>query len=59
MEITSPCVKICELDEHKTLCIGCFRTVEEIGEWRLASQDRQLEILTASKARRKATNLKV
>lgn len=50
--VESPCVKICELDKTKSLCIGCFRTVEEIGEWRLADVQRQQEILKNAAERR-------
>jgi hypothetical protein len=26
---SSPCIGVCKLDENK-VCIGCFRTIEEI-----------------------------
>lgn len=32
-EIESPCVKICVLHPVERLCIGCYRTGEEIGSW--------------------------
>ncbi|MBO6503611.1 MAG: DUF1289 domain-containing protein [Kordiimonadaceae bacterium] len=50
--VESPCVKICKLDEAKSLCIGCYRTVEEIGEWRWATESRQKEILENAADRR-------
>jgi len=28
---SSPCIGVCQLDENK-VCIGCFRTIEEIRE---------------------------
>jgi predicted Fe-S protein YdhL (DUF1289 family) len=31
--VQSPCVKICVLDEKSGLCIGCGRTLDEIGQW--------------------------
>lgn len=30
---TSPCIKICVIDEAKSLCRGCGRTLEEIAAW--------------------------
>ena len=52
MSLESPCINVCELDESKTLCVGCFRTVEEIGQWRLASEERQLQIVKAARHRK-------
>ena len=48
--VASPCVDICRLDAQG-LCIGCRRTLGEIGEWSQASDARRLEILGALKTR--------
>lgn len=32
-EIESPCVKICVIHPEERLCVGCYRTIEEIGTW--------------------------
>ena len=29
----SPCVKVCTYDPATGLCLGCGRTLEEIGAW--------------------------
>jgi uncharacterized protein len=29
----SPCIKICTWDPESGLCLGCGRTLEEIGSW--------------------------
>ena len=50
MSVESPCVSVCELDEHN-VCKGCFRTLEEIGQWPLASDTQRAECLLRSKAR--------
>lgn len=34
--VASPCVSLCRLDEQK-VCLGCFRHVEDIREWRSAT----------------------
>lgn len=31
-EIRSPCVSICALDDQD-LCVGCYRTGQEISDW--------------------------
>jgi uncharacterized protein len=31
--IESPCIRVCTLDERGELCLGCFRTLDEIGSW--------------------------
>jgi uncharacterized protein len=32
-EIESPCVKLCVVHPATGLCLGCFRTVDEIAAW--------------------------
>ncbi len=48
----SPCVSVCSLD-HFDVCVGCFRSGEEIVDWFSADDDRKLEILDSCGARRK------
>jgi len=40
-EIESPCVNICVIHRESGLCMGCFRTMDEIAAWsRIAAADR-------------------
>ena len=32
--MTSPCVQVCVVDGASGLCLGCFRTLQEIAGWR-------------------------
>ena len=32
-EITSPCIGVCSMN-NAGLCAGCYRTIDEIREWR-------------------------
>lgn len=32
-EIDSPCIKLCAIHPEERLCVGCFRTIEEISSW--------------------------
>lgn len=41
-EIDSPCVKVCVLHPGAKLCMGCFRTGEEIARWsRMQPEERR------------------
>ena len=51
--VKSPCVEICALDD-KDMCIGCYRTANEIIEWFSAGNERKQEILVAVAERRAA-----
>ena len=42
-EIESPCVKICQIHPEERICVGCYRTLDEIGRWsRMTPEDRRL-----------------
>jgi len=47
----SPCVSICTVDRDTKTCIGCFRTLKEIGAWRSMTLDQKREVVAACKAR--------
>jgi predicted Fe-S protein YdhL (DUF1289 family) len=32
-DILTPCVKVCFVDPKVDQCVGCFRTLEELGRW--------------------------
>lgn len=32
-EIQSPCIGVCSMDDLSGLCLGCYRTLEEIQGW--------------------------
>lgn len=33
MSVWSPCKKVCFVDPKAGLCVGCFRSLEELGQW--------------------------
>ncbi|WP_407635706.1 DUF1289 domain-containing protein [Hirschia baltica] len=43
--IQSPCKNICELDSSHTKCISCHRTLIEIENWSLMTQQERRDIL--------------
>lgn len=41
-EVESPCVRICMVHPETRLCIGCARSIEEIGRWsRMTPEERR------------------
>ena len=52
MNIASPCVNICKMDADNAICVGCFRTLDEIAQWSRAADGRRLDILAAVEKRR-------
>lgn len=50
-EIQSPCVGICTMDDTTGLCLGCYRSLDEIkGWWDMNPQD-QKKLLAALEER--------
>jgi uncharacterized protein len=52
MSVTSPCNSICKMDENTGLCMGCWRTIDEIIAWGSRSDDVKKEILALIKLRK-------
>jgi len=52
--VSSPCVSICTLDPTGRHCLGCDRTIEEIGAWSTMSEtDRRAVLLRLATRRMK------
>jgi predicted Fe-S protein YdhL (DUF1289 family) len=47
----SPCVKLCAIDPDTGLCIGCGRTLAEIGNWTRYGDAERHAIIDALDAR--------
>ena len=52
MPVISPCVGVCRMSDDGALCIGCYRTIDEIAAWSRASQDFKREVWRQLPARR-------
>lgn len=50
--VPSPCIEVCRMDERTGLCIGCYRTLEEIARWGAAGNAEKRAILAAITERR-------
>lgn len=51
LPVKSPCIEVCSLSD-RDVCIGCYRTANEIIEWFSANDQRKREILAAVSERR-------
>ena len=51
--VASPCISVCALDDQD-VCTGCFRTLNEIGDWSSMSNERRREVIVAANQRSKA-----
>jgi predicted Fe-S protein YdhL (DUF1289 family) len=49
--VKSPCVAVCALDEDD-ICLGCYRSADEITDWFMASDDEKRAIVRRSEERR-------
>jgi hypothetical protein len=52
--VASPCISVCVLDAEGALCLGCFRTLDEIAAWSLLDADAKRRVLAALPERRSA-----
>jgi predicted Fe-S protein YdhL (DUF1289 family) len=50
----SPCVSICKMDRGSGLCIGCWRTLNEIAAWSALDDAQRRRVLQDIAARRVA-----
>lgn len=42
--VPSPCVQICQLEGE--YCVGCGRSIDEIRDWIIMTEDQQKQLLT-------------
>ena len=50
--IATPCIKVCIVDGASSLCLGCFRTLNEIGGWSGLSDDQRAAVMAELPERR-------
>jgi predicted Fe-S protein YdhL (DUF1289 family) len=43
--MTSPCIRHCTLDPETGVCVGCGRTLAEIGKWAGFTEEERLAIM--------------
>lgn len=50
-EVQSPCIKICVVHPEERLCVGCYRSIDEIGRWSSMSAAERQAVLDDLPAR--------
>jgi uncharacterized protein len=50
-EIQSPCVKLCVVHPEERICVGCFRTIDEISSWSRLSHEQRAQVMAELPAR--------
>ena len=50
--VPSPCISVCTLDGSGRVCLGCFRTVDEIAGWSRLDDDEKRAVNAALPSRR-------
>ena len=53
----SPCIKVCQMDPARGVCIGCCRTLDEIARWGGMEPREQEAVMAELPGRRKTLNL--
>lgn len=44
-EIQSPCVKLCVVHPEERICVGCFRSIDEISSWSRLTPEARSQIM--------------
>jgi uncharacterized protein len=50
-EIESPCVKLCVIHPESRLCMGCYRSIDEITAWSAMSPEARRAVMAELPAR--------
>lgn len=50
-KIESPCIKVCVVEHHTGLCLGCARTLSEIASWTAFTDGERSRIMAEIPAR--------
>ena len=54
----SPCIGVCQLAEHESVCAGCHRTLSEIAAWHRLTETEKFRVLDAIRERRLVQEIK-
>jgi len=50
----TPCIKACKIAPDTLTCIGCFRTLQEIRDWKSLTDDKRADIIQECQIRKRA-----
>jgi len=52
--VASPCINVCRMDAASGLCVGCWRTIDEIAAWSRMDDEGKRAVWQAIALRRQA-----
>jgi uncharacterized protein len=55
--LKSPCVKVCVMDPHRGVCLGCCRTLDEIAGWGAMTDAERDRVMDALPERKRALDV--
>jgi len=55
--MNSPCIKVCQMDPARGVCIGCCRTLDEIARWGGMTDAQRTAVMQELPARRKTLDI--
>ncbi len=50
-EIQSPCVKLCVVHPEERICVGCYRSIDEISTWSRKTHEERAALMADLPAR--------
>ncbi|MFN3537594.1 MAG: DUF1289 domain-containing protein [Brevundimonas sp.] len=50
--VATPCIQVCTVDGRSGLCLGCLRTLGEIGGWSKLTEEERARIMAELPARK-------
>jgi predicted Fe-S protein YdhL (DUF1289 family) len=53
----SPCIKVCQMDPARGVCIGCCRSLDEIARWGGMTETERATIMSELPSRRKKLDI--
>ena len=53
----SPCIKVCQMDPVRGVCIGCCRTLDEIARWGRMTDAERDAVMEALSERKKTLDV--
>ena len=54
LDIQSPCIGVCSMDDLSGLCQGCYRTLDEIQQWWDFDNTQKQAVVDSASARESA-----
>jgi predicted Fe-S protein YdhL (DUF1289 family) len=55
--LKTPCIKVCQMDPARGVCIGCCRTLDEIARWGSMAPEEQESVMGELANRRRRLNI--